>query len=210
MAHTFQQKKVLITPTTKMFPVVHADVLLCQTLPACIQHQAMTGVQCLGIQNHTSGKLQSLPQDLLRAIVPQYDIVLMEADGSAGLPCKGWLPHEPVIPSYCTHTAAIVTLQALGQPADENTVHRLSAFCALTNTHPGTYISITTLVEMICAPQGMLKNSRGNCSLWINQVEDTRSVEQAKQLIAAICRRNPDQLNGFFYGSAKKDQWIKG
>ena len=89
LANEYRHKKVLVTPTTKMFPI--------------------EGIQCLGILNEASGKLEALKQEQLEAIIPQYDLVLLEADGSAGLPCKGWLADEPVVPAFCTHTIGVVT-----------------------------------------------------------------------------------------------------
>ena len=89
LADRMRDKKVLISTTTKIFPPKMKDIVLFETLRQCEEHEPRTGVQCMGILNSASGKLEALPDSFLAAIKSRYDIVLLEADGSRGLPCKG-------------------------------------------------------------------------------------------------------------------------
>lgn len=202
-------KKVLISPTTKIRPMTEPGVALCQTLDACKAHVPARSIQCLGISNGTSGKLEALPPDLLAAIAPGYDLVLLEADGSRGLPCKGWLASEPVIPPYCTHTVGIVTLKALGKPADERNVLRLPEFLKLTGLHRGDVILEQALARMVCGAEGMFRNAVGKQCLFVNQVEDEHAAAAARAFLLELRAHAPGRFFRLAYGSARSDCWTE-
>ena len=205
LAHEHRDMKVLITPTTKMRPIRRENAALCLTPQDCASHKAQKGIQCLGAFNETSGKLEALPPDLLESIIPQYDIVLLEADGSQGLPCKGWLPDEPVIPQYCTHTLGIVTMDALGKPADSNTVLRIPEFTALTGLQEGDTISAAALTSMVCATNGMFRNAHGKQSLFVNKAENNAAA--AQEWLLNIKQAYPGRFACLAYGSALANKW---
>jgi len=159
-AAKLRKYKVLVSPTTKILPMKTNGVLLRDTLRQCVEHQPQTGVQCLGVLNAESGKLEALPEAVLADMATRYDIALLEADGSRGLPCKGWKDDEPVIPRYCTHTVGFVTMKPLGKPATQSIVHNLPEFLSLTGLREGDPITQDALVAMVCAPGGMFKTAR--------------------------------------------------
>jgi len=156
-----KDKKVLISPTAKMFPIISADVVLCDTLDDCLRHEPHVGIQCLGQKNKETGKLEALPEQVLADMVPHYDIVLLEADGSRSLPFKGWRDDEPVVPKYSTHTVGLVTLDSLGCKATEENVHNLCEFLSLTGLNKGDIITQEAVETMVCSPHGMFKNAVG-------------------------------------------------
>ena len=189
VAEGLHKKKVLISPTTKAFPmnVKNAD--------------------CLGLLNPETGKLEALPEHELADLVPKYDIVLLEADGSRSLPCKGWMADEPVIPKFCTHTIGVVTLNALGCAADSTYVHNLPQFLALTELSEGEAITLKTLQTMVCAPGGMFKNSVGSRIILLNQVETQPNVKIAKVFLKTIQNSYPSLFAKLLYGSVHHDTW---
>jgi len=189
LAECSQSNKVLISPTTKMFPV------------------SVGNADCLGVLDRKTGKLESLPADELANLVPLYDIVLLEADGSRSLPCKGWMEYEPVIPEYCTHTIGVVTLNALGKPATGDIVHNLPQFLALTGLREGEEITLDSLIEMVCAPGGMFKNSIGSRILLVNQVEDQATADIANAFLRSISERYPDFFTKLLLGSVHDNIW---
>jgi len=207
MAEGLREKKVLISTTTKIFPPRMKDIVLCETLGQCKEHEARTGVQCMGLLNRTSGKLEALPLAFLQAIKTRYDIVLLEADGSRGLPCKGWLDNEPVVPDYCTHTVGVITMAALGKPACENIVHRLPEFFTLTGVGEGQTITPAALEAMVCAPKGMFKNSAGRRYVIVNQAEDEAAAAAARSFLQAIKEKYPARFEKLFYGNVRHDAW---
>ncbi len=210
LARAYCRKKVLVSPTTKILPEVGRGVTLCKTLTECKAHLPQNGIQCLGLYNDTNGKLEALPPELLAEIAPQYDMVLLEADGSRGLPCKGWRPNEPVIPPFCTHTVGIITLNALGKPADERYVLNLSEFLRLTGLPVGGIIHRQALEDMVCAEEGMFRNAVGRQCLFINQAEDEKTEAIAASWLREWREKMPNRFFRLAYGSARRSLWTEG
>ena len=188
LAEKLHEKKVLISTTTKMYPMI-------------------TGAQCLGRLNPENGKLEALPDHELMGLIPNYNVTLLEADGSRGLFCKGWLANEPVVPPYCTHTAGVVTMAAFGKPATETYIHRLPEFLALTGLKAGETITTEALETMTCSPNGMFKNSAGRKYLIINQVEDDETAGIALEFLQTIKANYPNRFERLLYGSVRLDAW---
>ena len=63
------------------------------------------------------------------------DYVLVEADGSRGLPLKAHLPHEPVLPQEAGQVIAVLGLTGLGRPIAE-AAHRPERYAGLTGCAP--------------------------------------------------------------------------
>ena len=211
-------RKVLISPTTKILPMTDDDaddgVISRGTVCQCEAHIPQTGLQCLGVYNDETGKLEALPGHILAKLVPRYDVSLLEADGSQGLPCKGWRCYEPVVPEYCTHTVGIVTMRALGAKVSGATVHRIPEFSSLTGLHEGDFIDMQALVIMVCSPQGMFKNSVGRRYLIVNQVEDDPSADAARAFLREVRNKDEKHFDSYFekllYGSVFTDTWQEG
>ena len=207
LAYECRHKKVLVTPTTKILPMYRDDIVLCTSFEECLSHKAVNGIQCLGVMNETTGKLEALREEMLEKIIPQYDLVLLEADGSCGLSCKGWLPNEPVIPWFSTHTIGIVTFYALGKPADSDIVLRLKEFLKLTGLEQGEPITQKALADMVCGTNGMFHNGAGRQSIFVNQVEDDAIAALAEKWLKGIEESFPGRFACLAYGSARKNKW---
>jgi probable selenium-dependent hydroxylase accessory protein YqeC len=72
-------------------------------------------------------KLDGLPPELLCELAAQLPGVtwLVEADGAKGCGFKLPAEHEPVIPTCAVTVVVMAHLDALGQPLDQTTVHRV-------------------------------------------------------------------------------------
>ena len=209
LAKEYRNKKVLVTPTTKIFPMSGEDITLLTIAQKCLSHVPVKGIQCLGVLNETTGKLEALGKDQLEVIIPQYDLVLLEADGSSGLPCKGWLANEPVIPPYCTHTLGVVTLNALGKAADSDTVLRLPEFLKLTGLSQGENITMQALTRMVCADDGMFRTGIGRQNIFVNLTEESAMEDQAvaEEWLSSIREDYPERFSCLAYGSALTNRW---
>jgi probable selenium-dependent hydroxylase accessory protein YqeC len=107
-----------------------------------------------------SGKLVGLePRDLDGFTYTGYGLVLVEADGSRGLPVKAPASHEPAIPVSSDLVLGLIGLDCLGSPASAATVHRLEAFLALSGAHEGEPISPGHLARLVASPEGLFRNS---------------------------------------------------
>ena len=191
LAASYPDKKILISPTTKMFPI---------DIPSADNP---------GRLNPTTGKLEALSPEKLAELIPDYDISLLEADGSRGLPCKGWLENEPVIPDYSTHTIGIAPITALGKSATQEHVHNLPQFLELADLKEGQQITAEALQKMILSPKGMFKNSAGKRVLLINQAEDKSTKKSAEQFCRKLKQTDPGFFNTILYGSVINDEWVE-
>ncbi|HWI62957.1 MAG TPA: selenium cofactor biosynthesis protein YqeC [Symbiobacteriaceae bacterium] len=70
------------------------------------------------------GKLSGLSFDSVCALRDRFDLVVVEADGSAGRPLKFPAAHEPVIPPCTTVVLAIAGANVVGRPLNADSVHR--------------------------------------------------------------------------------------
>ena len=200
---------MLISPTTKTFPIKNDKVILCDTIKDSIEHEPQTGIQCLGRFNNKNGKLEALPEHVLADLIPHYDIVLMEADGSRWLSCKGWSDSEPVVPAYSTHTVGVATIDVLGKTATDKTVHHLPEFLSLTGLSENDIITEKVLEDMICLPGGMFKNYSGNQYLLINKIESKKSEYAGKTLLENIRINHLKRFKRLICGSIQKNVWYE-
>ena len=207
LAREHADEKVLITPTTKIYrPEGNAPVVLGRQ--PCLAHVPCAGVQYLGSWDEGRGKLCALPAADWPQLVRGYDLVLMEGDGSRGLPCKGWTQTEPVIAAFATHTLGVITTRALGQRADEATVLRPEQFARLTGIAPGHTITLRALADMVGKPEGMFKGRRGKAVLLINQAEDAPALERAAELATMVKERYPGVVSLILCGSVRQNRWM--
>jgi len=210
LAKQNKDKKVLVTPATKIFPPRIVDTFVCDTIKSCIQHEPATGVQYFGILNIKNGKLEALPEDIVFKLIPRYDIVLMEADGSRGLPCKGWLDDEPVVYSWSTHTVGVITMSAADKSATGDIVHNLHEFLSLTGLRQGEKITQQALEDMVCLPEGMFRKTAGVEYLIINRVENEVTIHLAENFLKNINGKYPGRFKRMIFGSAYMDVWYEG
>lgn len=118
---------VLLLTTTHIFPPSHIPVLLGaeeQAIAAVLRtHRQL----CIGtMDRHAKLSAPSLPVSRLCALA---DYVLIEADGSRGLPLKAHDVHEPVIPPACGQTILVLGASGLGRPIAE-AAHRPALYAA--------------------------------------------------------------------------------
>lgn len=116
-----QQGRVLLCTTTKLFP-----------FPDLPQLQSLTDTGSLfwaGTPVDGTGKYTAPPWDM-DTLLSHFDYILVEADGSARLPLKAHLPHEPVIPPQANQVLCVVGLTGINQPIS-TVVHRKERFVQL-------------------------------------------------------------------------------
>jgi probable selenium-dependent hydroxylase accessory protein YqeC len=103
------------------------------------------------------GKLRGIDPDLLEALAPAFDWLLVEADGSRRLPVKAPGSAEPVMPSGADLVLGCVGLDCLGMPIADETVHRYGLFARLVGAVPGEVISAAHLAALATAQDGLFK-----------------------------------------------------
>ncbi len=165
-------KRVLVTTTTRIFhpgdrseregrgfgTVIALDGQ--STQDAMDQVRSAGPRVVLGLADgDDSGKLAGIAPEFLFAFVADFDVILIEADGSRGLPLKAPAAHEPVVPAFCGAVVGTIGLDAPGSPMDGRTVHRSGPFGALVACAEGEAISFGHLARLACASGGLFKGS---------------------------------------------------
>ena len=212
-------RKILVTPTTKMLVPPPEEKLydrfcntnlLCDTLPA-----ALPGVTLAGRFNEATGKLESLPQAALAQLATNrsdaYDLVLVEGDGSRGLPLKAWADYEPVVPAFTTLTIGVIPVWPLGKPVSESLVHRLPLFLSLTGAAVGEPVRPEHIAALISgsggdgAP-GLFAKARGEKLLFLSQIEDDEALAQAREITRLLPDAFRNGLCGIIAGNVRQNR----
>lgn len=115
-----EEGSVILCTTTHIFPPSHVPVLE--------EVGKVSGIVCVGTACE-NGKLTA-PRQGIEELRSLGDYVLVEADGSKGLPLKAHAPHEPVIPHAAENVICVVGASGLGRPVAE-AAHRPEQYEAL-------------------------------------------------------------------------------
>ncbi len=198
---------VLVSPTTKIFLPGTQNALIHRGKAAILPRNLTHGVRYVGKLCKKSGKLCALPFHVLERLCRSCPLTLMEADGSQGLFCKGWLNNEPALPHFTTLTVGVLNIHALNMPINEHTVFRTELFCKLTGTRKGQLITKKTLAAMVCERDGMFKNSVGRKALFINGADTPDLQESAQELSECIRILYPHHSMDIFAGSLLHKSW---
>lgn len=150
----------------------------CETLPP--------GIYVAGVPDTDPTKMRSVNLELLYYHLNRFDLVLIEADGSAGKPLKGWKPTEPVVPHFTSATIGIIDIQTIGKRIDETLVHRLDLFCLLSGSSEGEPLSLGHLIRVITQNDGLFRAAVGVEKLFINKVESLSDQQQVDLLRTQI------------------------
>jgi len=138
-------KRVLITTTTKSYLPAAVPLFLTDDskyFSALKNHFRNNDLAFLGKRVLKNGKIEGIGTDDVEYIRNQLQVsILVEADGSRGLPIKGYASHEPVLPPCSDFLAAIIGADAIGSRISEDTVHRPHEFSTATEIGQGSIIT---------------------------------------------------------------------
>lgn len=165
---------VLCTTTTRILPPEHLPVL------ACVDRAELERVRCVCAGRPAAEGKLAAPAQSIGELAALADYVLVEADGSRGLPVKAHLSHEPVIPEEAGLTAVLVGASGFGRPIGE-AVHRWERFCTLTGARPEAPVTAERLAAALTA-EGF-----GDL-IFVNQTETPEQMAEARRLAALLDR----------------------
>ncbi len=183
-----QGLKVLVTTTTKIFipDTKQYDALDLSGQLFSNGLALLPGIYVGGRPSSIAGKISGVDRDLLAMQRKLFDLVLIEADGAAKKPLKGWNATEPVNPEFTTKTIGIVDIQTIGKIIDASLVHRLEIFCLLTGAKVGEPVTIDHIYRLVVHPNGLFAKSRGDTLLFINKAESKSDFANARKLQALL------------------------
>lgn len=163
-----QDARVIITTTTKILPV---------------NGRLPHGIQIFGTPL-SDGKLG--PAENPEQLVKACDFLLIEADGSRGLPVKAPGEHEPPIPEFAEAVIAVQGLTAFGKPIFE-ACHRPERVCALLNKTSDAALSPEDGAKLLLSGQGQMKNvGSRRYAMILNQADGEQERCAARQIISLL------------------------
>lgn len=88
-----------------------------------------------------------------------FGVVLLECDGSRGLPIKAPAGHEPVLPGRLDLVLGLVGLDALASSIEGGSVHRPELLAGLLGKRLGDRLHAEDLAKLALHPSGLFKSS---------------------------------------------------
>jgi len=189
-------RKVLITTTTRIWPPEDVPLVCGRDAPSLRQdverHFRTTGTVALGDHVGPDGKLYgvapALACDLLRTGVA--DLMLCEADGSAGRSLKAYRPGEPAIPTCASLVLVVAGIDAVGKPATPDVVHRLELFCRLFDLPPASRLEPSSVAQAM-AELARPAPPASRVVYVLNKVDDDTARSSAEAVRAELENRDP-------------------
>ena len=190
-----KDRKVLATTTTKiMLPSENEYDRLYDDVEALKREEGKfeLGLVVAGGPVNSEGKLTSMSDEDLLIILPFFDLMLIEADGSRRKKLKAWRSHEPVIPSFTSKTIGIIPITALGMKIDDEHIHNFDLFGEFLSGEKS--VTMEVLKRLILFKDGLFRNSTGERILVINQADDDSLHEAALKLSEMIEKEDTGHL----------------
>ncbi len=143
-------RKVLLTTTTQILIPPELPLFIDhdpeQTIDDLTKHFESNSIAVLGKKVLSGNKIEGLAAEDIQPLRDDLQVtVLVEADGSRGLPIKGYASYEPVLPPCSDIIAAVVGADALGENLSADIVHRPAEFTMATGLKEGSVITELTL-----------------------------------------------------------------
>lgn len=197
----FLGKKVIITTTTHLRkPTGETEkVLILENRPAeairKIKEVFQRSNLALWANKETSeGKISGVLPTAVDIIAASKisDFILIEADGSRGLPIKAPALHEPVIPDATNVLIGVIGVDAVGHTIDTKNVHRPEILKNLLQNPNAEVVDEEVILKLICHQNGLFKGAADNMKkvVVINKVDDEQKLIIATKLGQLIKEQN--------------------
>ncbi len=121
--------------------------------------------------------------------------LLIEADGARRRALKAPAEHEPAIPPFVEAVVVVAGLSALGQPLNEEWVHRTERFAEMSGLRMGEPISADAIAKILLHLEGGLKNIPAGARriVLLNQA-DTPELEGTARGLASKLLKSYDAV----------------
>lgn len=133
-------------------------------------------------------KVISPPKEIFDYALSAADVVLIEADGSRGMPLKVPKSHEPVVPEYSHATVCVAGLSSLGKrardvlygPEDMPESGRLAS----------VEVDEAFIAALMSSPSGGAKDAAGEFRVYLNQADTPELQEKAAHISELLSLQN--------------------
>lgn len=185
--------RVLVTTTTKIYKPSEEEYE-----KLIVGDEVFSGERkniSIAAREVVGGKLHGFTCEELVELLPEYEYVLVEADGAKMKQMKGWRADEPVIPPCVTKVIGVANIKSLGKKATQENVHRLDTFLQMVDMKEGEEIDLEVFGKYLQRGD-FFKGCNGEKILFLN------GVEEDFEKIAAL--RLGKYVENLFFGSIKE------
>ena len=190
-------KNVLVTTTTHIFKPAS------NFAQSVVEVEALWNAGCYAVVGNIevdTGKLIQLPVEVFESYSSLADLVLIEADGAKGLPCKAPAGNEPVLLPECDIVIAVMGLDSLHQPIKE-VCFRLEKVMEVLGVPSEHCLMEEDAVKLLLSEQGAFKNvGQRNYFIVLNKCDDENRVNSALKIKSLL------EKEGFVL----EKLWIRG
>lgn len=116
-------------------------------------------------------KIIGISKDDVDIFHKNFDITIIEADGSRKKSLKGYKPYEPVIAKSTTHTIGVISFIELNKKMTTENIHNLEEFLKVVDAKEGDTILLSHLHKIIVSENGIFRNSIGKKYIYISHME---------------------------------------
>lgn len=209
-------KKVITTTTTKILEPSSEETcrLVVSSDGKEIQH--LTALH-LDRDRHLTVARERLESGKLKGVSPEVaanlwdatgaDTVIVEADGAAGRPVKAPREQEPVIPSNTTLVIALLGLDGVGQPLNDENAFQPGLISRITGARLGGEMTGPVLAKLMTHREGIFKGAPAGSRVvsFINKVDLPGGLEKGRILAREILNRRHPQIERVVLGQLKRD-----
>lgn len=185
LAETFAKKgkKVVVTTTTHM-RMPEPDLFV-DTLEDLKKRWNGHQFGVIG-EKAEEGKIKGLSPEIQNQFFQACDVILVEADGAKGMPCKIPADHEPVIPKEADIVIGVMGLDAMGKKIKEGCFrHKIGA--QVFQFDPEEELTKTHMAQILSSPLGTKKAVNGrNYYVVINKCNTLEEVEKGKSILKEL------------------------
>jgi probable selenium-dependent hydroxylase accessory protein YqeC len=201
-------KRVLVTTTTNIFypGKDECDGVIVNEAPEADLFHVLPGgtVTVLGGTVVNERKLAGVDKAIIEKLHGEriFNSILVECDGSKRKPIKAAAHYEPVVPANTTRTIGVIGLDAVGQPIDEEHVHRAEIFAGVVGRGLGELLDAESVVTLILSPQGLFKGVPEVCPRYVllNKADTAERRDHAAAITSGLFQK----------GGARLDRCITG
>ena len=192
-------KKVLVTTTTHIFKPAS------NFAQSVAEVEALWNAGCYAVVGNIevdTGKLIQLPTEVFEKYSDLADLVLIEADGAKGLPCKAPAENEPVLLPASDTVIAVMGLDALQQPISE-VCFRLEKVQEVLAVTPEHCLTEEDAIKILLSEQGTFKNvGQRNYFIVLNKCDDKNQLDSALKIKSLLEKEGFDLEKLWFRGEA--------
>ncbi|MGM0652643.1 MAG: molybdenum cofactor cytidylyltransferase [Bacillota bacterium] len=202
--------KVLITTTTKFYPFPGLPLFTSENesteMIKLTNHFHNNNIAVYGRKLNEENKVEGIAASEVQRITDGLrTIILVEADGSKGLPVKGYNPDEPVIPACTELVIAVAGAEALNKRLTSKTVHRPYQLAAAIKSRTGSLLNEERMARVF---GNMLEKAReqapGAETLCILNKVDLLKQEETGLLKIAKALSGQRNRSRYFLGTEAK------